>query len=181
MKNCKKCKVSKSLSEFSPRRDKDRKPTFRSHCKACINIQASIRGQRDDVKLKQKECSRQYYDNNRDKIRKSVREYKRISRQNTEIRLRDNLRTRLTSAIRQDIKAGSAVADLGCSIEFLKKYLEGQFQEGMTWDNWSPNGWHIDHIMGLASFNLSNIEEFKKACHYTNLQPLWAKENRVKQ
>ena len=47
----------------------------------------------------------------------------------------------------------------------------------MSWDNWALDGWHIDHIKPLSSFNLENREELKKACHYTNLQPMWAEDN----
>ena len=50
----------------------------------------------------------------------------------------------------------------------------------MTWENWSRAGWHIDHIKPLASFNLQNLDQLTEACHYTNLQPLWAEENLVK-
>jgi len=54
----------------------------------------------------------------------------------------------------------------------------------MSWDNYGTgyNGkgmeqWHIDHIIPCASFDLSKPSEQKKCFHYTNLQPLWAKDN----
>jgi hypothetical protein len=92
-------------------------------------------------------------------------------------KLSRNLRTRLNSAIRKHLKTGSAVKDLGCTIEFLKSYLESLWQPGMSWDNYGKYGWHIDHIKPLASFDLTDREELLKACHYTNLQPLWAVDN----
>lgn len=95
----------------------------------------------------------------------------------TEYKLRNSLRNRLNIAIKKNVKSGSSVNDLGCSISELKAYLESKFQPGMSWDNWSRDGWHIDHIIPLSSFDLSNTEELKKACHYTNLQPMWAKDN----
>ena len=87
------------------------------------------------------------------------------------------LRSRLRSALKRNFKSGSAVRDLGCSIEYLKTYLEGKFEPGMSWDNWAHDSWHIDHIVPLASFDLTDREQLLKACHYTNLQPLWAKDN----
>jgi len=74
-------------------------------------------------------------------------------------------------------KAGSAVRDLGCSVEFLKQYLESKFLPGMTWENWAKRGWHIDHITPLDTFDLTNREQFLQCCHYTNLQPLWWRDN----
>ena len=67
--------------------------------------------------------------------------------------------------------------DLGCGISELILYLESKFQLGMTWENWSKYGWHIDHIIPLSSFNLEVREELLKAVNYINLQPLWAKDN----
>jgi hypothetical protein len=96
---------------------------------------------------------------------------------NVNYRLGISLRTRLYQALKGNYKTGSAVKDLGCTIEELKAHLESQFQNGMSWDNYGLKGWHIDHIIPLASFDLTNREEFLKACHYGNLQPLWAKDN----
>lgn len=58
---------------------------------------------------------------------------------------------------------------------FHKKNLESKFQSCMSWSNYSE--WHIDHIFPLSKFDLTNREELVKACHYSNLQPLWASEN----
>lgn len=66
---------------------------------------------------------------------------------------------------------------VGCSYFELRKMIEGKFEEGMTWENWSVNGWHIDHIKPLSSFDLTDTEQLKEACNYKNLQPLWAKDN----
>ncbi len=65
----------------------------------------------------------------------------------------------------------------GCTREELIKHIESKFQQGMTWKNWSATGWHLDHIRPLASFDLSDPEQIKEACHYTNIQPLWAEDN----
>lgn len=87
------------------------------------------------------------------------------------------LRARLTGALKGKLKIGSAVRDLGCSMSAFIAYIESQFHPGMSWDNYGYYGWHIDHIIPLSSFDLSDPEQLKKACHYTNLQPLWAKDN----
>lgn len=92
-----------------------------------------------------------------------------------------NLRSRLSIAITNGQKTGSAVKDLGCSIDELRFKFESKFypdpQSGksMTWGNYGE--WHIDHIKPLSKYNLGNPEELKKAVHYSNLQPLWAKDN----
>jgi hypothetical protein len=66
---------------------------------------------------------------------------------------------------------------LGCKPEYLKKYLEKQFKLGMNWDNYGRSGWHIDHIKPLSL--AKDVDELVKGkfFHYTNLQPLWAKDN----
>lgn len=94
-----------------------------------------------------------------------------------EYKLRRSLRRRLNMAVRNEFKSGSAVFDLGCSIEDFKKYIESLWQPGMSWDNYSREGWHLDHKKPLSSFNLSNREQLLIACHYTNIQPLWAIDN----
>jgi hypothetical protein len=95
------------------------------------------------------------------------------------IRIKLRLRSRLYSALKAKNaeKQLSAIALIGCSIEELKKHIETQWLQGMTWENHTTNGWHIDHIMPCNTFDLTNIEEQKKCFHYTNLRPLWGPDN----
>jgi hypothetical protein len=102
-------------------------------------------------------------------------------------RLRRALRARLKQAIKNNFKTGSAVSLLGCSVDELKSQLERQWLPGMTWDNFGrlhaangPAHWQIDHIRPMQSFDLTDIEQVKVVCHYSNLQPLWALDNRKK-
>ena len=92
------------------------------------------------------------------------------------------LRDRLKKAIRGGYKAGSAIKDLGCSIVFLKERFESLFEahpitgEQMGWENYGIR-WHIDHIIPLSYFNLSDHQQIKVACNYKNLRPLWIEDN----
>lgn len=135
-----------------------------------------------------KEWKREWNQKNRGYMRKWYRQHhkeqsiKRKTRWNSDLQYKLSfiLRSRLHKAIKRGQKKGSAVRDLGCTIAELKFYLEGQFKDGMTWANWSATGWHIDHKIPLAFFDLSKREQILQAVHYTNLQPMWAKENLVK-
>ena len=67
---------------------------------------------------------------------------------------------------------------IGCTKDELKIHLSNQFVEEMSFDNYGE--WEIDHIKPISSYNLDNMEEFKECFNYKNLQPLWAKENKIK-
>lgn len=95
----------------------------------------------------------------------------------SQFKISKNLRTRINNALNGKIKSASTLELLGCSIEFLKIHLEKQFKYGMSWTNHTKNGWHIDHIKPCASFDLTLLDQQKACFHYSNLQPLWAKEN----
>lgn len=134
-----------------------------------------------------KNLFRDYAENNKDRIKKTrqknakqknlTQKFKRKT--DIQFKLRCNLRTRLCNALKafNIQKRVSSVEDLGCSLEDFKKHIESKFLPGMSWSNWSRNGFHIDHIRPLASFDLTDPEQQKQACSWTNLQPLWAKDN----
>jgi hypothetical protein len=85
------------------------------------------------------------------------------------------IRSRLQKALQRN-KINSSFDYLGCDIDFLKKWLEFRFDDSMTWSNMGTV-WHVDHIIPVYSFDFNN-ERNKIICfHWTNLQPLSAKEN----
>lgn len=126
---------------------------------------------------KVKDCNTKYRNNNKKIVNEKKMKYYYENKDNVLLKVANNIRVRLRRALKNSQKIGSAIEDLGCSVEELRLYLESMFDLNMTWDNYGLYGWHIDHIKPLSSFDLSNKEEFLKACHYTNLQPLWAKDN----
>lgn len=121
---------------------------------------------------KHNETNRLWRQNNPDYYRKYMKSRRQLD---VNFRLIDNLRHRLWSALTGNFKSGSAIEDLGCTIDQLKSWIMYQFQPGMTWENYGE--WHIDHVKPLSSFDLTTREQILKACNWYNLQPLWAKDN----
>ncbi len=122
--------------------------------------------------------SRKYKKTHRVEILSAQKSYQKIRRkEDIQFRLSGNLRSRLGESIKNEVKKGSSVKDLGCSISQFKSYIESKWLDGMSWDNYGKHGWHLDHIVPLASFDLTDNDEIRSACHYTNYQPLWASDN----
>jgi hypothetical protein len=95
-------------------------------------------------------------------------------------KLKFTARNRLGFMVRKikSQKPAKTVEIIGCSWKKLKSHIESQFTEGMTWENHGVDGWHIDHIIPLSC--ATEITGLTKLCHYSNLRPLWAKENKGK-
>jgi len=181
MKLCIKCESYKNLKEFHNLKiSKDGKQKYCKICRKIYYTNEEYKNHKrlldkysyDLNKLQKLKYSKDYYKNNKDKVNKYYNTKRSLD---INFKLKQNLRSRLNKALKNNYKSGSAVQDLGCSIEFLKYYLESKFQPGMSWENYGQ--WHIDHIKPLSKFNLQIRSELLEVCHYTNLQPLWKLDN----
>jgi hypothetical protein len=125
--------------------------------------------------------NREYYHDNKEILnKKALIRIKNRRKIDINYRMKLSLRSRLHEALKGNTKAISTIKLLGCSIPELRLYLETKFTEGMNWENYGSSGWVIDHIIPCNSFNLANHDEQKRCFHYTNLQPLWWKDNIIK-
>ena len=111
---------------------------------------------------------------------KSVEIQKRRLASDPAYRFKTNLRLRVLQAIKKCGAAKSAFTQelLGFTYEEARQHLASQFQPGMSWENHGE--WEIDHIRPCASFDLADPAQQRECFHYTNLQPLWRRENRQK-
>lgn len=195
MKICSKCGEEKEESAFYARASSS--DGLRSQCKQCV------KEYQNSISDKKSEYDANYYQNNREqKLEQSIiygqehKEEKQIYDQNRlptillqrkerynsdlNYKLVCNLRSRLYVALKRNKKGWHTMELLACSIEELKVHIENKFIDGMSWDKIMSGEIHIDHIIPCASFDFSKEEDQKKCFHYTNLQPLWAEDNRKK-
>lgn len=111
-----------------------------------------------------------YYSNYNKKRRKEDKDFKILG----------NLRCRLYKALNGLSKSDTTKQLLGCTIKEFKKYIESQFEDGMSWDNNTNDGWHIDHVIPLSLFDLKCEYQQSVAFHWSNCQPMWGSENQSK-
>ena len=119
-----------------------------------------------------------YSKKNKDELTIKKRQYIRKRRnEDKSFKIKSNISRRIHHALKGQNKSDHTTTLLGCTPDCAKAHVESQFSKGMSWDNYGVHGWHIDHIIPCASFDLTDPEQQRKCFHYTNLQPLWAIEN----
>lgn len=187
MKTCTRCNETKDETEFNKR--KQLKTGLRSQCRLCDRVSRNkerrkiyLQSLSDDQREVYRQKRRERYIEKKQAglIKKPNKDRENRWRReqyanNPQYRMIVQIRNRLKKTL--DRKLGNIEPIIGCSPAYLQLHLESQFQPGMTWDNHGQFGWHIDHIIPLSSFDLTDEEQLKKACHYTNLQPLWWQDN----
>lgn len=190
-KVCRKCKKNKDICEFN--KDKNKKDGISTLCRECKKI--SNENYRNNNIVKYKEIQKKYrdsnkekesirrvlwYSNNRDKRLSYAIEYEKSRKKiNPIYKLIRITRCRINNFLKNNnfTKQNRTFNIVGCSPEFLKEHIENQFTEGMSWELIGRHI-HIDHIIPLSSAKTE--EEVYKLCYYTNLQPMWAKDNMKK-
>lgn len=195
-KICNCCKIEKNIANFSnnKRFEDNKNPT----CKECDKMRSlkyyynNIDKIKEVVKVRRntedyKVYRQNYLEENREEINRVKKLYKLNNREKVlqekkeyyQRRMKDPifvLTRRLRNGIYRSLRTNKTKCSLdilGCTQEEFKIHIESQFTEDMSWDRLSEI--HIDHIIPISS--AQTIEELYKLNHYTNLQPLWAKDN----
>lgn len=158
-KKCCKCGILKSLEDFCfLSASKDGRNYF---CRVCHSIK-----NKKDIGV-----NPNIYLSHRRSVKKRYRE-------NQQFRVRTLLGNRIRSALKggRARKAAATFSLIGCPQVWLEVHLESLFTSEMNWENYGPV-WHIDHIKPCAAFDLTDPEQQRICFHWTNLQPLLAKDN----
>ena len=149
---------------------------------------AELQELQDNIKEMERELAEKkkaYRKANKEKIAEKQKLYRRRRRAKDPLyRLRHSYSKSCRKAFKSigQKKNNSSLKLLGLKTwQELAEHFEPQFYdhpktgEKMTFDNHGLHGWHIDHIIPLSTAKTE--EDIIKLCHYTNLQPLWAKDN----
>lgn len=161
---CSCCGLIKELSEFTIRNKNGRSQERRKPRRLCKQCRM--------------EAQRAYYKRNREAVvlRQGMR-HKRLRASDPNFVLLQRLRVRIRMVLKKG-KTSKSLVYVGCSLEELRSHIESLFKPGMTWENMRL--WHVDHIRPCSWFDLSRDEEVRACFHYSNLQPLWKRENLAK-
>jgi hypothetical protein len=143
----------------------------------------------EENKIEILEKCKEYREENKEYIKKWKHDYyqkednKKKRNEKDKLRKRTDIVFRLISNVRSQVhkilteyKNNSTYELLGCNKEQLKYWLEYQFNEKLSWDNYGTY-WHVDHVIPLVFFDLINSKEQFIAFNWSNLKPLPATEN----
>lgn len=171
--HCKSCKKAK-VKKYNANRAEAKKLWYKQNKE--ITIERACERQKTP---EAKAVKKQWYEKNKEQIKKRSNEFTKKRRKRDPLfRVVDALRSNLNNALRGRAKGRRTLDYLTISIEEFKLYIQNKFTEGMTWENYGE--WHLDHIKPISSFDHSDEEQIKLCWHYTNFQPLWAKDNLAK-
>lgn len=147
-----------------------------------LDFQNEVR-KTEEYKKYRIEYQREYRKENKEKVNTYQSKWASDKRKtDLSYKMMELLRKRVLGVLKETgfYKEETTLELIGADVEFIQEYLESQFEEGMSWDNWTPKGWHLDHIRPCSTFDLSDINQQRICFNWRNLQPLWGHINTSK-
>lgn len=92
-------------------------------------------------------------------------------------RVKERYNKKLHIVLQKNHSSNEFIPFLNCSVKHFIDFIESQFTEGMSWENYGYHGWHIDHYVPYSFFNCKDLSDMKLCWNYQNLRPLWEKDN----
>lgn len=174
MKRCPACMEARPIGQFIPRSCGG----VYSYCLECCKKKSRAARDKDILKDRQKKLAS--YHRRRQVVgdlMRSKRNHWRSSKRKDDpvFSLSERVRGLLGSAMRRMgyTKKAKTQTILGCDWHVFAAHIERQFLRGMNWAN--RQDWHLDHIVPLATAKTE--EDVIRLNHFTNLRPIWAKDN----
>lgn len=84
--------------------------------------------------------------------------------------IKESMKVRIFDLLK-NVKVDKCNDLFGASKAQMMKWLEYQFTENITWDNFG-DVWQVDHVIPIAFFDISVREEHFLCFNWTNLTPL---------
>ena len=199
-KVCKICGIEKPTSEFYFRSDTQK---FRNDCKECHLKQKKIYNEENseyrkeymrDYRIKNPNKHNEWRTENIEYVLNEIKKWKKENPEKAKLHKRNNAKKKLDTDSKHRLKVNvrrlialtftkkgyskntKTYNILGIDFKGFFEHIESQFLDGMNWDN--RNEWEIDHIVPISIAR--NEEQIFKLNHYSNLRPLWRKDNQEK-
>lgn len=174
------CRKWYAIPENRERSIEQSKQYYKDHPEVNKRSQKKYRQKNlERVRESSRKAARRYYVSGKARARHTER-YFNDPVYNLSLRIRSRIRVALHKGYRKTRKVDTTVKLLGCSYGEFKRHIESRFTEGMAWDGVFDGSIHIDHIKPISSFDLNDPLQQKAAFHFTNCQPLWARDNLIK-
>jgi hypothetical protein len=189
-KICSYCNALKHDSEYNASRGKVKKEgSKRAFCKSCESQENKQYRKEHGDNLREKE--RQKYKDNPEFFKKKRHDFRqspgyKAQQKLPENRLLKNYSIYIQRTLSSEDLAKNEKSTLkyaGCERNFFLNYIESQFIDGMSWANYGNkiDQWSLDHYIPIEAFDISKSEEQNVAFGWKNCQPMWHKENEIKQ
>lgn len=124
--------------------------------------------------------NKEWAEANKEKMLGYSRASKARRRKNPIHRVHSSIGSQMRNALKTRKGGRRWESIVGYTLDDLVAHLERQFTKGISWDNYGT-GWHIDHIVPQAEFDMDVGDDAVRACWaLTNLRPLCAIKNASK-